>query len=126
MAARDVDVDQNGSIILVTHAGSVWRRVKRAKIEDASTADTKGHKRKDYKYSRISGLTRVSAVRASGFGAYAAVREDCTKTREGIVIIPANLWLDIQALMPFRPPGFASQQLKAKIWLPEITEFILI
>ncbi len=125
MAARDVDVDQNGSIILVTHAGSVWRRVKRAKIEDASTADTKGHKRKDYKYSRISGLTRVSAVRASGFGAYAAVREDCTKTREGIGIIPANLWLDIQALMPFRPPGFASQPLKGKIWLPEITEFIL-
>jgi hypothetical protein len=125
MAARDVDVDQNGSIILVTHAGSVWKRVKRAKIEDTSTTATREYKRKDYKYSRISGLTRVSAVRASGFDAYAAVREDCTKTREGIGISPANLWLDIQNLMPFRPPGLASQHLKGKTWLPKLTEFIL-
>lgn len=125
MAARDVDVDQNGSIILVTHAGSVWRRVKRAKIKDASAASTGDYKPKDYKYSRISGLTRVSAVRASGFGAYAAVREDCAKTREEIEVCPRTLWLDIQPLMPFRLPGLASQPLMGKIWLPKMTKFVL-
>lgn len=125
MAARDVDVDQNGSIILVTHAGSVWRRVKRAKIKDASAAGTGEYKPKDYKFSRISGLTRVSAVRASGFGAYAAVREDCTKTRKGIDISPRKLWIDIQPLMPFRLPGHDSEPLNAISWVAEMTQFLL-
>jgi alpha-tubulin suppressor-like RCC1 family protein len=125
MAARDVDVDQNGSIILVTHAGSVWRRVKRAKIKDASALGTGEYKPKDYKFSRISGLTRVSAVRASGFGAYAAVREDCTKTRDGIDIFPRKLWTDIQRLMPFRLPDQTSQPLVGPSWLGEMTQFLL-
>ncbi|KAF2398861.1 hypothetical protein EJ06DRAFT_550183 [Trichodelitschia bisporula] len=74
MAARDVAMDQNGCIILATQAGSVWHQRKKA--HDSSTADRKN---KDYKYSRIPGLTRISAICASGFGAYAAVREDCEK-----------------------------------------------
>lgn len=125
MAARDVDVDQNGSIILVTHAGSVWRRVKRAKIKDASALGTGEYKPKDYKFSRISGLTRVSAVRASGFGAYAAVREDCTKAQDGISISPRKLWTDIQPLMPIRLPGHASRPLVGSSWLGELTQFLL-
>jgi alpha-tubulin suppressor-like RCC1 family protein len=102
MAARDVDVDQNGSIILATEAGSVWRRVKRAKIKDASATSTGEYKPKDYKFSRISGLTRVTAVRASGYGAYAAVREDCKKTRTDIHISWPTLWNDLWPLAPFQ------------------------
>ena len=100
LAARDADVDQNGSVILVTDAGSVWRRVKRAKIKDASAAGTGENKPKDYKFSRVSGLTRVKAVRASGYGAYAAVREDCKKTREGIAVREMSLAADIARLSP--------------------------
>ena len=100
MAARDVDVDQNGSIILVTQAGSVWRRVKRAKIKDASAAGTGEYKPKDYKYSRVPGLTGVTAVRASGYGAYAAVRQDCSKTRH-IAVRPKSLASEIAELSPF-------------------------
>ena len=125
MAARDVDVDQNGSIILVTHAGGVWRRVKRAKIKDASAAGTGEYKPKDYKFSRISGLTRVSAVRASGFGAYAAVREDCTKTRNGIDIAPRKLWADIQPLMPLRLPNSPQDSSQGTFWFADMTQFLL-
>ncbi|KAF2434310.1 hypothetical protein EJ08DRAFT_668519 [Tothia fuscella] len=102
MAARDVDVDQSGAIILATEAGSVWRRVKRAKIKDASASGTGEYKPKDYKFSRISGLTRVTAVRASGFGAYAAVREDCKKTRTEIQVSASTLWTDLWPLAPFQ------------------------
>jgi alpha-tubulin suppressor-like RCC1 family protein len=76
LAARDVAVDQNGSIILVTEAGSVWKRVKRAKIKDATASGIGEYKPKDYKFSRISGLTSAIAVRASGIGAYAVVRQE--------------------------------------------------
>ncbi|KAF2139380.1 uncharacterized protein K452DRAFT_289930 [Aplosporella prunicola CBS 121167] len=102
MAARDVDVDQDGSIILTTEAGSVWRRVKRTKIKDASAAGTGDYKPKDYKFSRVPGLTRVTAVRASAFGAYAAVRKDCDVTKSQIVVDSPMLWDDVYPLLPLK------------------------
>lgn len=102
LAARDVDIDQSGSIILVTHAGSVWRRVRRAKIKDATAAGIGENKPKDYKFTRVPGLTRVTAVRASGFGAYAAIREDCQKTRDEIAVSPSTLLADLWPLVPFQ------------------------
>lgn len=101
MAARDVDVDQDGSIVLTTEAGSVWRRTKRATIKDASAAGTGEYKPKDYKFSRIPGLTRVIAVRASAYGAYAAVRKDCDVTRTQIAVDEPTLWKDLTPLLPF-------------------------
>jgi alpha-tubulin suppressor-like RCC1 family protein len=102
LSARDVDIDQSGSIILVTQAGSVWRRVRRAKIKDATAAGIGENKPKDYKFTRIPGLTRVTAVRASGFGAYAAIREDCQKMRDEIMISPSTLLNDLWPLVPFQ------------------------
>ncbi|KAJ9640407.1 hypothetical protein H2199_005946 [Coniosporium tulheliwenetii] len=101
MAARDVDVDQDGSIILSTEAGSVYRRVRRAKIKDATAAGTGEYRPKDYKFSRISGLTRVMAVRASSYGAYAAVRKDCDVLKTQITVSEPTLWKDLQPLLPF-------------------------
>jgi inhibitor of Bruton tyrosine kinase len=102
MAAHDVDIDQNGAIVIVTQAGSVWRRVKRAKIKDASVTGVGEPKPKDHKYSRISGLTRVIAVRASGFGAFAAVREDSKKMKADMTVAPSTLWSDLWPLVPFQ------------------------
>ncbi|GAB7363463.1 hypothetical protein MBLNU230_g3735t1 [Neophaeotheca triangularis] len=99
MAARDVGVDADGSIILTTEEGSVWKRSRRAKIKDASASGTGEYKAKDYKFSRISGLTRVLAVRASGYGAYAAVRRDCDVTKTQIVVDPLSLWKDLFPLL---------------------------
>ncbi|KIW04304.1 uncharacterized protein PV09_04598 [Verruconis gallopava] len=103
LSARDVDIDQSGSIIIVTQAGSVWRRVKRAKIKDATAVGSGENKPKDFKFSRIPGLTRVTAVRASGFGAYAAIREDCQQMRNEIKISPSTLLNDLWPLVPFKP-----------------------
>lgn len=101
MAARDVDVDQDGSIILTTEAGSVWRRTKRATIKNTVGIGAVDHKPKDYKFQRVPGLTRVTAVRASAFGAYAAIRKDCDVTRSQIGVDEPNLWKDLTPLLPF-------------------------
>ena len=105
MAAVDVDVGQDGSVIICTAAGSVWRREKRVKIKD--TSSTNGHA-KDYKFSRIPGLTRAVAVRSNAFGAFAAVRRDCDVLREQIPVDPSNLWKDIFSLLSLR--GLASAE----------------
>ncbi|KAF2642810.1 hypothetical protein P280DRAFT_275961 [Massarina eburnea CBS 473.64] len=101
MAARDVDVDQDGSIILTTEAGSVWRRTKRATIKNALTLGTLEQKPKDYKFQRVPGLTRVVGVRASAFGAYAAIRKDCDVTRNQIKVYESMLLKEIAPLLSF-------------------------
>jgi alpha-tubulin suppressor-like RCC1 family protein len=101
MAARDVGVDQDGSIILTTDVGTVWRRTKRATIKNANITGAAEIKPKDYKFQRVSGLTRVVAVRASAFGAYAAIRKDCNVTRTQIGVDEPGLWEDFAPLLSF-------------------------
>lgn len=103
MAARDVGVDADGSIVLTTEEGSVWKRTKRAKIKDATASGTGEYKPKDYKFSRIPGLTRVLAVRASAHGAYAAVRRDCDVTKTQVVVEDQTIWKDFLNLFALRP-----------------------
>jgi len=103
MAARDVGVDADGSILLTTEEGSVWQRTKRTKIKNATASGTGEYKPKDYKFSRISGLTRVLAVRASAHGAYAAVRRDCDVTKTQIVVEEPKLWKNYLPLFALRP-----------------------
>ncbi|KAK4692928.1 inhibitor of Bruton tyrosine kinase, partial [Lecanoromycetidae sp. Uapishka_2] len=98
---RDVDVGQDGSIIICTDSGSVWRRVKRAKIKDATTVGLLENKSKDYKFSRVPGLTRITAVRSNTFGAYAAVRRDFDVLKTQVEVESHNLWKDLYPLLPF-------------------------
>ncbi|KAH0558984.1 hypothetical protein GP486_004402, partial [Trichoglossum hirsutum] len=102
MAVRDVDVGQDGSVIICTHSGSVWIRVKRAKIKDSSSFGTSDSKLNDYKFSRVSGLTRVVAVRSNAFGGYAAVRRDCGVPMSQIDVDKMKLWDDLAPLLPFQ------------------------
>ena len=92
MAARDVDVGQDGSIIICTTSGSAWRKEKRRKSKGAL---------KDYKFVRIPGLSRVVGVRSNAFGAYAVAQRDCNVTREQIKVDHSTLWHDILPLLPF-------------------------
>lgn len=101
MAVRDVDVSQDGSIIICTESGSVWRRVKRAKIKDASALGLSEAKAKDYKFSRVPGLTRITAVRSNTFGAYAAVRRDIGVMKSQVEVESHSLWRDMYPLLPF-------------------------
>lgn len=101
MAVRDVDVGQDGSIIICTESGSVWRRVKRAKIKDANAPGLTEYKAKDYKFSRVPSLTRIVAVRSNPFGAYAAVRRDCDVLKNQLQVDGPTLWEDLFPLLPF-------------------------
>ncbi len=102
MAVRDVDVGQDGSIIICTESGSVWRRVKRAKVKDVNAPGTTEYKPKDYKFSRVPGLTRIAAVRSNTFGAYAAVRRDFDVLKTQIEIDNHTLWKNLYPLHPFQ------------------------
>lgn len=93
---RSASVAENGSVIICTHAGAVWRRIKRAKNKDAFIGH--GYSKKDYKFQRVPGLTKVTAVRSTPFGAYAAIRKDCDVTRTQIAIDAQSLWQDIAPL----------------------------
>lgn len=92
MNAKDVGVDQDGAIILSTEAGSVWRRTVRAAKRS----------QKEFKFSRVPGLTRAIAVRASSSGAYCAIRQDCDVTKQQIIPNKKTLWKDMSALLPFK------------------------
>ena len=102
MAVTDVDVGQDGSIVICTDSGSVWRRVKRAKIKDTSVPSSVGYKTKDYKFSRVPGLTRIITVRSNAFGAFAAVRKDCDVLQTQIGVDVSSLWKDFYPLLPLR------------------------
>jgi inhibitor of Bruton tyrosine kinase len=122
MAARDIDVGQDGSVIICTDSGSVWRRVKRAKVYANGGSETK---QKDFKFTRIPALTRISAVRSNAFGAYAAVRKDVDVMKSQVIIEEPGLWDDIAPLLSFN--GFSTaegsddeESETARLWSPAV------
>ena len=103
MSAIDIAVGQDGSIILCTSSGSVWRKEKRANIRSVHLQGSA--KAKDYKFVRVSNLTRAIAVRSNAFGAFAAVRKDSEVTREQIAVQPNSMWSDLFPLLCFHKYG---------------------
>ena len=124
MAARDVDVGQDGSVIVSTAAGSVWKREKRAKIKENSTPSGNV---KDYKFSRVPGLTRAAAVRSNAFGAFAAIRKDCDVLKKQILVEPSNLWKDVFGLLPFRELASVensdTEEPLPRFWAPKVDAY---
>ena len=101
MAVRDVDVGQDGSIIICTESGSVWRRIKRARAKDANAPITIAYRPKDYKFTRVPSLTGIIAVRSNIFGSYAAVRRDTSILHTQLEVSEPVLWKDLSSLQPF-------------------------
>ncbi|OCT46357.1 ankyrin repeat containing protein [Cladophialophora carrionii] len=108
MAATDVAVGQDSSIIICTASGSAWRKEKRANIKSVRDTKKGSGRPKDYKFVRIPNLTGVVAVRSNAFGAFMAVRKDATVTREQILPDAPSLWNDLFHLLPFQ--GYGSSE----------------
>ncbi|KAK9457202.1 hypothetical protein V1511DRAFT_455374 [Dipodascopsis uninucleata] len=70
LAVRDLSISQDGSVIICTKSGSVWRKTKRH-----NTKNSHGNV-SEYKFTRIPHLTQAVAVRSNMFGSYAAIRSD--------------------------------------------------
>ncbi|RDL36574.1 RCC1 protein [Venustampulla echinocandica] len=98
---KSASVTENGSVIICTQAGVVWRRVKRTKVKDAFASAGSFHS-KDFKFQRVPGLTKVAAVRSTAYGVYAAIRKDCDVTKTQIGVDEQGLWEDIQSLLCLR------------------------
>ncbi|KAJ8128782.1 hypothetical protein O1611_g4851 [Lasiodiplodia mahajangana] len=109
---KSVGVGENGSVIISTESGAVWRRIRRSKAQDTKNLGPSGHKRKDFKFQRVPYVTDVTAVRSSAFGAYAAIRKDCDVTRDQLEIPQSTLWEDVSPLLPLR--DFKARNSKAR------------
>ncbi|PGH02523.1 hypothetical protein AJ80_08834 [Polytolypa hystricis UAMH7299] len=102
MTVRDVNVGQDGSIIICTKSGSAWRKEKRAKMKDIEEKKAGETRSKDYKFVRIPGVNRVVAVRSNAFGAYAIVQRDSDVAKEQIMVDDPTIWSDYWPLFPFK------------------------
>ncbi|KAI3335636.1 hypothetical protein F4824DRAFT_464313 [Ustulina deusta] len=109
---KSVGVGENGSVIISTQSGAVWRRIRRTKAQSNKNLGSSEHKRKDFKFQRVPYITDVTAVRSSTFGAYAAVRKDCDVTREQLEIPQPTLRDDVSPLLPLR--GFRARNSKTR------------
>ncbi|KAK0708075.1 hypothetical protein B0H67DRAFT_496289 [Lasiosphaeris hirsuta] len=124
--AKSVGVGEHGSVIISTHSGAVWRRIKRAKAKDPYCSASSEPKRKDFKFQRVPYITRVSAVRTSGYGAFAAIRQDSDVLKEQLGIDEQSLWQDVaplNCLAEFKAWELANQgQGDSKYWVNEATK----
>ncbi|KAK2854380.1 hypothetical protein FQN49_005150 [Arthroderma sp. PD_2] len=98
MAVRDVDVGQDGSIIICTQAGSAWLKERRAGIKPTSAGVAAG---KEYKFVRVPSISRAVGVRSNAFGAYAIIQRSSDVARRSVVVGERRLWADIRPMMPF-------------------------
>ncbi|ORY75404.1 hypothetical protein BCR37DRAFT_384028 [Protomyces lactucae-debilis] len=71
LAARDVDVGQDGQLIICTGSGLVFTRSLRKGNKHRADPSSR-----DYKYSRVPRITRIVQVRASEYGAFGLIRDD--------------------------------------------------
>ncbi|KAL1880567.1 hypothetical protein VTK73DRAFT_5372 [Phialemonium thermophilum] len=97
---RSVGVGEHGSVIISTDSGAVWRRVERPKAKDAYATAFSESRRKDFKFQRVPYITRAVTVRASAFGAFAAIRRDLDVMRKHIQVEGKTLWDDMMPLYP--------------------------
>ncbi|KAI0450760.1 hypothetical protein F5B21DRAFT_413157 [Xylaria acuta] len=109
---KSVGVGENGSVIISTESGAVWRRIRRVKAQDTKSLSSSEYKRKDFKFQRVPYITDVTAVRSSTFGAFAAVRKDCDVTRDQLEISQPTLWEDVSPLLPLQ--GFKARNSSAR------------
>ena len=105
---RSVDVGEHGSVVISTHSGAVWRRVKRAKAKDSHVDESADSKAKNFKFQRVPYITGVVAVRSSVFGAFAAVRKDSDVMRKQIHVGDQTIWDDVAPLLCLR--GFQATE----------------
>ncbi|KAH8194275.1 hypothetical protein TruAng_011563 [Truncatella angustata] len=109
--AKSVTIGENGTLMISTQSGAVWRRVKRVKAKDTKSMQI-DKKRNDFKFQRVPYITGVVGVRSSMFGAYAAIRKDCDVTRNQIEVDDQNLWHDLAPLCVLRGFKAANPRLR--------------
>ncbi|KAJ9656049.1 hypothetical protein H2198_005209 [Neophaeococcomyces mojaviensis] len=103
MAALDAAVGQDGSVLLCTASGTVWKKEKRANIKVVhGIAAGTAAKPKDYKFVRVPNIFGAMAVRSNAFGAFYAIRKDCDVMKDQIIVEPPNLWKNMFDLLAFR------------------------
>jgi alpha-tubulin suppressor-like RCC1 family protein len=99
---RSVGVGEHGSVIICTESGAVWRRIKRAKAKDAYVNGSSERKRSDFKFQRVPYISKIVTVRASPFGAFAAIRKDVDVMQKQIHVMGQTIWDNLRPLNPLQ------------------------
>lgn len=113
---RSVGVGEQGSVIISTHSGAVWRRIKRAKAKDVQVSgQSSGRsrtdmKKKDYKFERVPFISNIKLVRSSAFGAFAAIRCDSDVFRKRTFVDGESLAEDLCRMAPLA--NFMDEEVK--------------
>lgn len=126
---KSASVTEDGSVIVCTQAGAVWRRVKRTNVKNAF-AGTETFHRKDFKFQRVPGLANIAAVRSTAFGVYAAIRKDCDVTKTQISVDGPSLWEDLEPLLSLRhleasEPSNEDDTVSPRFWAPMLPKNLL-
>ncbi|TVY27543.1 BTB/POZ domain-containing protein [Lachnellula hyalina] len=124
---KSASVTENGSVVVCTQAGAVWQRIKRTKVKDAFAGTGTFH-RKDFKFQRVPGLTKVAAVRSTAFGVYAAIRKDCDVTKTQIEVAGQTLWDDVNPLLSIRDleaSEVSKEDHSPRFWTPSLREDLI-
>lgn len=82
--------------MVCTQAGAVWRRIQRSNIKNPSHGSGG---RKEFKFERVPGLSKVTAIRSTPFGVFTAIRKDCDVTRTQVLVQEQSLWKDLAPLL---------------------------
>ena len=122
MAVRDLGVGQDGSIIICTQSGSVWRRERRTKLEKVKAGRVGGPKSKDYKFSRVPGLTKIAAVRSNTVGVFSAIRKDDDIMKAQITVEGSSLQADTTRLLSFCDVLMMEDSVQATPWSSAISK----
>lgn len=97
---NSVGIAEDGSLVVSTHDGAVWRCVKRTKAHDSYRTYSKLSSKK-FKHERIPGLSKIEAVRSTIYGVYVAIRKNLTIPETHIAVQKQELWADIKPLFVF-------------------------
>lgn len=92
MAIRDVDVGQEGTIIMCTESGLVYTGIRKNPKKSDSIKN-------EYKFSRVPGITRTIQVRASDGAAFGLIRDDVQL--RPINLSATNLAEDLLCILPY-------------------------
>lgn len=103
-----VSVGENGSVIICTHSGAVWRRVKRTKGKKPAISVAADAKRKDFKFERVPYITDCVKVRSSTYGAICAVRRGSKVMSHQMKVGKQSLWDDVASLSSLK--GFRASE----------------
>ena len=91
LCATDIDISDDGSVILSTESGSVWKRIGKGVLKTGS---------REFRFERVPLINRIQKVKCDSiFGSFAVIREELSM--DTVSVRTSSLNADMHYLVPF-------------------------